>query len=432
MKRKIQSGAVLCLLFSFVSAAPGEGADVQKPFHNGGMGSCDGCHAKTNKAVGAASPDAAAEPGRGMFNGEDPSSTCLICHTAPKGASQPGGHYVATNNEDIAAGAPPSQMGPAGDFAWLRKTYRWATREGGTVKDGISPGERHGHNIVAAQFGYGPDFSNVTAPGGSYPSDRLSCTSCHDPHGSYRRLADNSISTDGSIPIKASGSSKSSPMPDASGAVGTYRLLAGKGYSPRITDSRVVFTADPPAAVAPDIYNRAEPKGGDTRVAYGSDMSEWCRNCHQPHNHPTGNAARISPTVARQYNSYVASGNLGGSRDTAYTSLVPFESGTREYAELKKEASIGGNSVGMKSGENIMCLTCHRAHASGWDGMTRWNTKSELIVYNGTYPGIDNNAPSNIAQGRTAQETSKAYHDRPADSFGLYQRGLCSKCHAKD
>lgn len=421
--------------------------DVQFPngFHNGGIGACDGCHSKTNNSTASGSAASfrnssgstaqGQDTSRGMFNGQDPSSTCLLCHMAKKGQKQPWGYYVATDSEDLGGGIPPSQMTPGGDFGWLKKTYRWSSHEGSTLKDGLSPGDHHGHNIVAAQFGYNPDFSNIMAPGGSYPSEKLSCTSCHDPHGSYRRLAGGSFTTSMTVPITSSGSYKSSPNPDASHAVGAYRLLAGKGYSPKITDSSVTFTADPPAAVAPDIYNRAEPKLGDTRVAYGSGMSEWCENCHKPHNHPTGNTAKISPTVVKQYNSYVASGDMTGSKSTAFSSLVPFEIGSNDYAELKSLAGNGGKGAdlsGLKAGDNVMCLTCHRAHASGWDAITRWNSKSELIVYNGKYPGIDNSAPAHVAQGRTSIETQKAYYDRPVEAFALYQRGLCSKCHAKD
>lgn len=418
-------------------------------FHNGGIGACEGCHSKTQKTPASGLPPSAAKDAstassndspspdvnRGMFNGQDPGSTCLLCHTAPIGQKQPSGYFVATNNDDLAGGVPPGQMTPGGDFAWLRKTYRWSTHDSGTVKDGLSPGDHHGHNIVAAQFGYTPDISNVMAPNGVYQSDRLTCTSCHDPHGSYRRLVDGSFTTSSAIPVIASGSYKSSPMPDASHAIGSYRMLAGKGYSPAITGSSVIFTADPPAAVAPDRYNRAETIHGDTRVAYGSDMSEWCQNCHKPHSHPTGNSAKITPAIAKLYNAYIASGYMSGSKSTSYSSLVPFEVGTRDYAELKRLAGNGGEGgdlTGPSSGENMMCLTCHRAHAGGWDAITRWNTKSELIVYNGNFPGTDSGAPSYIAQGRTTAETRKAYYDRPADSFAVYQRGLCSKCHAKD
>lgn len=441
---------IILVLSCLLTVMPCQGTgQFPNGFHNGGVGACDGCHSKSNNAsrsdasatfknsttAAAATRPASQDTNRGMFNGQDPSSTCLICHTAPKEQRQPAGYFVATNNEDILGGMPPSQMTPGGDFAWLRKTYRWSTRDSGTIKDGLSQGDQHGHNIIAAQFGYTPDFSKVTAPGGSYPAEKLSCISCHDPHGSFRRLSDGSFSTNSAISIIASGSYKSSPMPDATHAVGSYRLLAGKGYMPRITGSPLVFTADPPVAVAPDNYNRVEQKYGDTRVAYGSDMSEWCQNCHRPHSHPTGNTAKINSIYATQYNTYVASGDMSGSRATSYSSLVPFEVGTSDYAELKKMAGNGGNDAdlnGPKSGDNIMCLTCHRAHASGWDAITRWNTKTELIAYNGNYPGIDAGSPSHLAQGRTSAETRKAYYDRPVDSFALYQRGLCSKCHVKD
>ncbi len=428
--------SVFIALSCLIGALPCNGADLfPNGFHNGGTGACDGCHSKSNTTAPSGSTGTQpTEPSRGMFNGQDPGSTCLLCHTAPKGLKQPTGYYVATNNEDLVGGLPPSQLTPGGDFGWIKKTYRWSTKEASSVKDGLSQGDSHGHNIVAAQFGYNPDFTNITAPGGEYPADKLTCTSCHDPHGTYRRLADASISTAINIPIIASGSYKSSPNPDAGHAVGAYRLLGGKGYSPKITASPVVFTANPPAAIAPDIYNKVESKLNETRVAYGSDMSEWCQNCHSPHNHPSSNGAKLSTEVIKTYNSYVASGDLTGSKTTSFSSLVPFETGTKDYVELNRLAGSGEgiDMSGPKSGDNIMCLTCHRAHASGWDAITRWNTKSELIVYDGKYPGIDISTPSYLAQGRTSIETRKAYYDRPIETFALYQRGLCSKCHAKD
>jgi len=80
-----------------------------------------------------------------------------------------------------------------------------------------------------------------------------------------------------------------------------------------------------------------------------------------------------------------------------------------------------------------MCLSCHRAHASGWDHAMRWNMKTEFLVYNGEYPGIDGtNVPAGISQGRTRAETRKAYYDRPPTAYATSQRSLCNKCHAKD
>jgi hypothetical protein len=389
------------------------------PFHNGGTGTCAGCHTTPPALLGS-----------------DPGSTCLLCHQAPLGVQLPTGSYVAT---DVRTNNLCVQLPPGGDFCWLKKNYRWSP---GTGEVGTSPGDRHGHNIVALDFGYEADVTFFTAPGGIYPSAFLSCISCHDPHGNYRRNADGTITNSG-LPIIASGSYSTSPNPTTTGSVGTYRLLAGKGYQPKSLAGNYAFTADPPAAVTPPLYNRSETSA-DTRVAFGSGMSEWCQNCHvrlhdtggglgQHSEHPAGDTGRLPVELINNYNFYIASGNLNGRPNAAYTSMVPFEMGTKDYDILKRVASSTSiDRNGPQVGATVMCLSCHRAHASGWDNITRWNMKTEFIVYNGLYPGIDKPVPAEYAQGRLSLETQKAFYDRPVTAYSLYQRGLCNKCHAKD
>ncbi|WP_226373933.1 cytochrome C [Citrifermentans bemidjiense] len=316
----------------------------------------------------------------------------------------------------------------------MKKNYRWSGE--GRDKE-ASQGERHGHNIVAADYGYSADTKLSTAPGGNFPANSLSCISCHDPHGNYRRSVDGTISNAGK-PIIASGSYNNSPEPDAFSAVSVYRMLAGKGY--RATPG-VEFTADPPTAVAPSAYNREE-SSTDTRVAYGSGVSEWCSNCHgsihdagsgRATQHPSGKQGKLSAEITYNYNAYLSSGNLNGSAGTAYSSLVPFEMGTDDYAVLKATAnSNGSNRSGATMDANVMCLSCHRAHAAGWDSSMRWNPNTTFIVYDGKYPGTDNGAPAAIAQGRTSAEVKMAMYGRRASDFAVYQRSLCNKCHAKD
>jgi hypothetical protein len=143
---------------------------------------------------------------------------------------------------------------------------------------------------------------------------------------------------------------------------------------------------------------------------------------------------RLSAAVVANYNAYVASGNMAGDRGTAYTSLVPFEMGTDDYGLMKRTAgSRGQATAGPDVDANVMCLSCHRAHASGWDHAMRWNTKSEFLVFNGEYPGVEDTAvPARISQGRTRAEVRKTFYERPPSRYATYQRSLCNKCHAKD
>jgi hypothetical protein len=63
----------------------------------------------------------------------------------------------------------------------------------------------------------------------------------------------------------------------------------------------------------------------------------------------------------------------------------------------------------------------------------RWNPESELLTYDGEYPGTGSSAPVQFGRGRTQAEIQQAYYDRLATpTFATYQRSLCNKCHVKD
>ena len=418
-------------------------------FHSGGVGECEGCHSMHNSAQGRENVTGTTlgqGTGPYLLKAGDPSGACLNCHERA-GDTGPTTYHISTPSIDLPPGVPPQQLTPGGDFGWLKKNYSWIS--GPTGSSLTSEGDRHGHNIVARDFLYEADRTFLEAPGGLsiYYSSDLGCTSCHDPHGQYRRNFDGSISTTGR-PIAGSGSFKSSPDPDVTVSVGAYRLLGGRGYLPKSLTAGVPFSYDPPAAVAPDKPNRSEV-ATQTRVAYGTGMSEWCMNCHfNMHTayypgtanllHPVGATAKLGLisigtdslySKADNYNRYVRTGDLTGLIDTSYLSLVPFEEGTSDYTILKSHANSDGSWLAGPDRTNaqVMCLSCHRAHASGWDGIMRWNSRSDFIAYNGAY------APSanpEYAQGRTEAEARQAYYDRPASpTFALDQDSLCNKCH---
>jgi hypothetical protein len=435
----LNSAAAARLVFTLALAAASPHAFA---FHEGGVGACDGCHTMHNSSGGAAVAKNRAQltGNRYLLQATDPGSTCLTCHSSLTS----GGPNVLTPVPQ--QGLPPGNFTPGGDFGWLRKAWSWM----GAAAQETSPGERHGHNVVAIDFGLVADATLLSAPGGTYPSSQLSCVSCHDPHGRYR-LGSGALATTTGAPITASGSYGGTGLatPSAVEAVGTYRMLAGAGYAGSGGPSG--FSSDPPIALAPLVYNQGEATA-QVRVAYGAGMSEWCRNCHggihsgsapgaSAFSHPASSLDKLG-SLQDVYDRYLATGSLTGVQATSYWSIVPYEEGTTDRATLAAHATSDGSATaGPSTGqENVMCLSCHRAHASGWDSALRWNMRdrtisSGTITAGGAWPGIDAVGdaalPAN-AQGRTQAETRGAMYDRDASAYAPYQKVLCNKCHAQD
>lgn len=422
----IPACALAVLVAAFVA-----GAGSASAFHDGGSGECEGCHAMHNSSGGQ--PVATSKY---LLRATDQSSVCLNCHQKT-GDTGPTEYHISTANVDMPVGSPPRQLTPGGDFGWLKKSYIWVPSLGAATMS--SPGDSHGHNISAQDYGYYADNFRLTSPGGSYPSSALGCISCHDPHGKYRRNQDGSVSSSGA-PIMSSGSYAYSPEPNVNASVGAYRLLGGVGYYPNSIGAGVAFSYNSPLAVAPDTYNRSEASG-QTRVAYGSGMSEWCRNCHSYIHtdttlpvlkHPAGGGSGvISPDMRTYYNSYIKSGDLTGTEENAYLSLAPFEVGTTNASILRSivTATPAKGPSGLDGSPAVMCLSCHRAHASGWDKALRWNNTVTAIVHEGKY-AQEGQPFQPFGQGRTEAEALQGYYNIPASSFASEQPPLCYKCHA--
>ena len=449
-------------------------------FHDGGVAYCEGCHTMhntTNYTGGTGSTGTTkhsdvqgSTPKTGtsaqyLLIGSDQSSTCLNCHGSGATAS---GYHVYTQGVTITATAAtaPLQFTPGGDFAWINGTATRALSHGSSLQP-----YRNGHNIVAADFGLTPSPTFTSTPGGGLMSPaNLHCNSCHDPHTNLRRVdATFTFSTTGA-PISASGSYPTAGIPGgtialgnnqvsvpASGtALGAYRLLAGQTHT---AATETITYSGVPVAIAPSSYNQAE-NSQQVRVAYGDgtggtkteSWSAWCATCHPnfgPGNkgsmHPIDqnmNVAAGNSTIVTNYNTYIASGNMTGSQATSFTSLVPFASvGSDTTGDFNGLAALADNSgvitTGPVNGDEVMCLSCHRAHASAFPHMMRWNNEQEMIT-DGTagWPSTGDSA----TYGYNSTLMASAYYGRApvttgvngTTNFGVYQRSLCNKCHAWD
>jgi len=396
-------------------------------FHDGGVARCNGCHTMHNSELNAPIDTISSLPtqfttGPYLLRSGDRSGACLNCHGS---GTDNHSYHVYTETADANPGLVPEQYGPGGDFAWM-------------VLGTQGGGDRRAHNVIANDFGLAVNGTQVTSPGGDFPASGLACSACHDPHAKYRVVGGTSTQVTTGAPIAESGSYfgvDPSTLPTDE-AIGVYRFLGGAGYDP-ITDNdgnraATSFANAAPVALAPSTYNSTTAQGG-VRVAYGSGMSEWCANCHGAiHNsdyptnlrHPAGNGAALGSVVADNYNAYVSSGINTNTTAVSFEPLIPFEVGDG-YGDFADLNTYEGSTAGPADTDNVMCLSCHRAHASGFSSILRWdyNASPFVVKSDGSY-----NQPS----GLTQDQVVAAYYNKPASDWGAYQRQLCNKCHAKD
>jgi len=357
-------------------------ANTALGFHDGGVAHCDGCHSMHN------SPENPVEgtPNNMLLKGSDASSTCLNCHAGS-------GSYHSLSTD-------ASNWSPGGDFFWLTQSYTNSNWSGSVTSDP----DNMGHNVIAADFGLTVDGTNTGAPGGGYPSSRLSCASCHSPHGTA-----NGGTAGGALPISVSGSYGAVPVSGTQ--AGNYRILNDVGTGMM--------------APAPIAATSGFGETDASHPAYGAGMSEWCATCHggyinSSQKHPSGNGEFLNGQ-STTYNAYVATGDFTGVQATAFTALVQFE---RQETDKGILAAAVTSTAGPDSSDNVMCLTCHRAHASAFNNITRWDMEHELLAEG--WPTAQNL----VDMG--AIPNSDYYGRDIATDFGDYQRSLCNKCHVKD
>jgi hypothetical protein len=343
MNRGCFSVAVLILLVSTSRAQ----------FHSVGVANCDGCHSMHASEDGASLDPLAPIGWAYLLKFGNATDTCLECH--------------ATDHGSILAPdplLPPPELG-AGNFTFLFEDNLNDARDGATNPIG---GNHAGHNVSSLRHGIPLEPLALVAPGGSYASSELSCTSCHDPHGNenYRHL------------------------------YGANEEVAG-GY---------VFLYDAPVGDGLPLAGGSESPSSHT--AYRSGWSQWCANCHGMYHdggladfeHPVDET--LGSDHGEAYNQYAGGGNpTGGDFATAYLPEVALEDG----------AASAASSDGATAVSRISCMSCHRAHASSGPSIGRWDFNVRYLNEDGAASGS---------------------YPLPNPYPGPDQRQLCVKCHYPD
>ena len=332
------------LLMTLVFCAPHANA-----FHENGVASCAGCHVMHEMEDGMPVVDVSGS----LLRGLSPSDACLACHGS---GDQAVFGYDPMN--------PPTEMG-GGNFAFLREDQ--INDDPQNNAPSIS-GNHAGHSIVAPGYGLTADPDHTLSPGGTFPANELGCTSCHDPHGNSN-----------------------------------FRMLNGAGP---VQDGLFAFLYAAPEAEGLPVGLSGGGETTTSHTAYRSGMSWWCANCHGQYHDQVGRAnfehefnEGLSGEEAGRYNSYNGDADPnGGSSLTSYLVQVPFEDPAGTIDKMS----------GPGSGARVMCLTCHRAHATSAPSSTRWDMRIPALGTDGV--------------------KSRSW-PLPNPYANPSQRQLCLKCH---
>jgi predicted CXXCH cytochrome family protein len=343
-------------------------------FHDDGVAHCDGCHTMHNSQNGVPVNYASdgTIPGTPYGSGWNDlllwSNATDVC-LGCHGGDGNGYHVWAT---DVLA--PNSQNG-AGDFVFLEEDN---INDGHGGASNPILGNQAGHSVVSVMMGTGADPDNAVAPGGAYPSGDLACTSCHDPHG-----------TDG------------------------FRLLYRAGQTTTSSTGYVVNWTDTVVGIGKSLFGPGESDTNHNAIQSG--YSSWCASCHGLFHqasgsdlHPAGE--NLTPEVVAIYNQYTGSEDCAGVvapcgtgvYATAFWAQVPFQDPDMN--------STGWTAGADSTNSRVMCASCHRSHATSAPDAGRWDFSITGMEEDGAESG--------------------SY--KIPNPYGVYQRSLCNKCHARD
>lgn len=364
---------------------------------------------------------------------------CYVCH----------GDFAPGASTNVYAGVfdagPSSGAGsPPGGYSYVTNSTFNAPLNGGGMSymatDSGAPffmpvTSAHESSVVVPGILWGDGLAANTA-------FDLTCTSCHDPHGSsnYRLLKDQ---VNGRTVGGYTGANQDVPAP--------YVISREAGYP-----SGGWLLHEPGASQMTTYlpnYTTAEYAWMTTDTILGQrSMSAWCSACHERYIDPddtTGTAetpwgiAGATTYDYIGYESYPASGavNLGARarhRHPVNITLVTGRGPTRALQRevvtstlLPLEARPGSpNPRGTWDYQDYLgCLTCHVAHGTsvimtGWADSSLVTSASASVTW---YPVLDNGIADAGAEGNGDGVN-------PTFSSALLRansRGVCERCHNK-
>ena len=384
---------------------------------------CNACHGDT-------APGASTNVSSGIFDSGPSASSTGTVGTLGATTGSDGGAVVSAYKTASVFNAPLN----GGGFDRMPDPYAWQTSATVVYETATSAHKMDVSGPIWGTGGATGSLTNVT----------LTCTNCHDPHGSsnYRLLKG---TVNGATVGGYTGADGLTPNPWVySNEIGYPVPFSGTTNAPYASkDASLPLGGwlkheDGAAQMALYRPNYTDTSGtvilhtestSSTSTDYRS-MSTWCAACHQDYNQiNAGDAVRYNYGSYLPAAGFSAAPAVGARNFHRHATNVTMSAGLTSLAEkvVSDPAWVplenSGTSAVWSAGY-IGCLTCHRAHGSSVE-MTGWAAAHLTTNTAGVYIPVRDNVPGVDPAKGTSPGTGGSALLR-ADN-----RGVCERCHNK-
>lgn len=364
---------------------------------------CDDCHTIHNSENGAQVIGGAGAPYASLLSQPTATDICLQCHMWPASQAFDAPPVMTFGFSGPVDPNVIAKAMPAGDFYW-------------SILDpakGHNPGKTLG--VQSALMQSDPVLNQ--SPGGSFTTENWDCVTCHDPHNRFgadvapwrqlRRKVNDVVHTGDDTVVAG---------------VETYGGNQGAtaaGFEPIKSNSRgdiqgtdyLNVRQDGNPLEGADLF-RVE--SNTNKNVYRGGFSSFCGTCHGDFHGGNGEAENVANPntnadgdgrwMRHPTNIVMADKSTNGlpSRKYgtgSYTAQVTNSQGTSPnpngydwrypLVQADTDFTLRTGSTGVTisdatlDGSRLSCLTCHKAHASNYVNMTRWDTTGHAFIKDG-------------------------------------------------